>query len=381
MKKRLVIGLAVTLVMGVLSGCGSDKEGVGNNSAQNSTESGVEATQGQVGEAASDRVNVSELKVEDYVTLGEYKNLAVTVAAKETITDAQVEAEALAIYQNYATKENGGVTDRAVATGDTVIIDYVGKKDGVAFDGGTDEGADLTIGSGQFIDGFEDGLIGVKPGETVDLNLTFPENYGSTELAGAKVVFTVTVHYILPTEMKDEVVAGFGIEEFQNVKELKDYCRLGLEEEAQYYYQQNLEGELMAVLMENSTFAELPEAMVAQYEETIKGNIESTAAMYGVDGATFVYYFYNVSDYDAFVNENANYSGRSMLAAQAIAEKEGLIPKEEEVNERLEKLALDNGWESLDQLLSQYDKEELKENLVYEDVMAYLIENAQITHE
>ena len=381
MKKRLVVGLAVTLVIGVLAGCGSDKEGVGNNSAENTTENSVGTTQGQAGKEASDRVNVSELKVEDYVTLGEYKNLAVTVAAKETITDDQVNAQALSVYQNYSTKENGGVTDRAVATGDTVIIDYVGKKDGVAFDGGTAQGADLTIGSGQFIDGFEDGLIGVKPGETVDLNLIFPENYGSTELAGAKVVFTVTVHYILPTEMKDEVVAGFGIEEFQNVKELKDYCRLGLEEEAQYYYQQNLEGELMAVLMENSTFAELPEAMVAQYEETIKGNIESTASMYGVDGATFVYYFYNVTDYDAFVNENANYSGRSMLAAQAIAEKEGLIPKEEEVNERLEKLAMDNGWESLEQLLTQYDKEELKENLVYEDVMAYLIENAQITHE
>ena len=371
MKKKMIMSMTVALLISVLAGCGSEKEGSEQNSA--------ESTQTQVVEEKSERINVSELNVNDYVTLGEYKNLAVTVAAPETVTDDQVDSQALAIYQNYSTKENGGVVDRAVATGDTVIMDYVGKKDGVAFDGGTAQNADLTIGSGQFIDGFEDGLIGVKPGETVDLNLTFPENYGNADLAGAKVVFTVTVHYILPIEMKDEVVAGFGIEDFQNVNELKDYCRMALEENAQNAYQQNLEGEVMTVLMDNSTFAELPEAMIAQYEETIKGNIESTAAMYGVDGATFVYYFYNVTDYDAFVNENANYSVQSMLAAQAIAEKEGLIPKEEEVNERLEKLALDNGWESLDQLLAQYDKEELKENLVYEDVIAYLLENVQIT--
>ncbi len=378
MKKKLVVGLAVALVMGALAGCGSDKESADKNSTDNNV---TESAQTQAGEEAAERINVADLKIEDYVTLGEYKNIAVTVAAPETVTDEDVDYQALTIYQNYATKENGGVVDRAVATGDTVIMDYVGKKDGVAFDGGTAQNADLTIGSGQFIDGFEDGLIGVKPGETVDLNLTFPENYQSTELAGAKVVFTVTVHYILPTEMKDEVVAGFEVEEFQNVAELKQYCRTAMEQNAQSTYQQNLEGMVMSVLMENSTFTELPEAMVAQYEETIKGNIEYTAAMYGVDGATFVYYFYYVTDYDSFVKENANYSVQSMLAVQAIAEKEGLIPEEEEVDERLEKLALDNGWESLEQLLAQYDREELKENLVYEDVVAYLLESAQVTHQ
>lgn len=378
MKKRLVIGLAVTLVMGVLAGCGSDKEGVGNNSA-NSIENSTGNAQGQVGEEIQNRVNVSELKVEDYVTLGEYKNLAVTVPAQETITDDQVDAQALAIYQNYSTKENGGVTDRAVATGDTVIIDYVGKKDGVAFEGGTAQGADLTIGSGQFIAGFEDGLIGVKPGETVDLNLTFPENYGN-ELAGAKVVFTVTVHYILPTEMKDEAVAGFGIEEFQNVKELKAYCRMGLEENAQYNYEQNLMMSVLSGLVENSTFGELPEELLLQYEEDIKADLTSNAAMYGVDGATFVNYAYG-ADYDTFVTENAQYSTKMILAAQALAEKEGLLLKEEELNQRLEQLALDNGWESLDQLLSRFDKEELRESLMYEDVADLLLESAQVTQQ
>ncbi len=87
-----------------------------------------------------------------------------------------------------------------MAEGDIANIDYVGKKDGVAFDGGTAEGYDLEIGSGSFIDGFEDGLIGVEIGETVDLNLTFPEGYQSAELAGKAVVFTVTVNYVKSTE-------------------------------------------------------------------------------------------------------------------------------------------------------------------------------------
>ncbi len=371
MKKKLMVSMAAALVMSVLAGCGSDKE-VGKNS--------VESDQTQVSNETSEYISVSELKVEDYVTLGEYKNLAVTTAALETITEEQVDAQALVIYQNYATKDNGGVVDRAVAVGDTVIIDYVGKKDGVAFQGGTAQNAKLAIGSGQFIDGFEDGLIGVKPGETVDLNLTFPENYGNADLAGAKVVFTVTVHYIQPVEMKDEVVAGYGLEEIENVNELKQYCRTMLEENAQYEYEQNLMASAVAVLIEKCTFTELPEDFVAQTKETIKADLTASAAMYGIDGATFVNYFYGV-DYDTFVTENAEYTVQMLLTLQALAEKEGLILEEKELDQRLEQLAKDNGWASLDQLLAQVDKEQIRESLMYEDVAALLLETAQVTHQ
>ncbi len=370
MKKRLLVSMAVALVMSVLAGCGSDKDTEKNS---------VEADKTQVSDEVSEEIRVSELKVEDYVTLGEYKNLAVTTAAQETFTEEQVAAQALGVYQKYVTKDNGGVIDRAVATGDTVIIDYVGKKDGVAFAGGTAQGADLTIGSGQFIDGFEDGLIGVKPGETVDLNLTFPENYGNADLAGAKVVFTVTVHYILPVEMKDEVVAGFGVEDIKNVSELKQYCRTMLEEDAQYEYEQNLMAAVVDALIEKCTFAELPEDFMAQTKETLKADLSASAARYGMDGETLVNYFYGM-DYDTFITENAEYSVKILLALQALAQKEGLILEEKELNQRIEQVALDNGWASSDQLLEQVDKEEIRENLMYEDVAALLLETAQVTH-
>lgn len=130
-----------------------------------------------------------------YVTLGEYKGLTVDTSSDEykTAYDAVVTGDMTA--NNIFDKKLEGTVQK----GDTVNIDYEGKRDGVAFEGGTAQGYDLKIGSGRFIAGFEDGLIGVNIGDTVDLNLTFPENYHSADLAGAAVVFTVKVNYVKDT--------------------------------------------------------------------------------------------------------------------------------------------------------------------------------------
>ena len=374
MKKKLIIGLAAVMVTGMLAGCGSD-----DNKNESSQSTVVSTAEGSSASEETSRVNVSDFNTADYVTLGEYKNLSVAVTPI-TVTDEEVQAQALQIYQSYVTEENGGVTDRAVEEGDTVIIDYEGKKDGVAFDGGTAQGADLAIGSGQFIDGFEDGLIGVMPGDTVDLDLTFPENYGSSDLAGAKVVFTVTVHYILPVEMKDEVEAGFGSEDYQNVEQLNAYARAALEEDAQYTYDQNVEYAFINAMMDNCTYQEMPEELVAQYETTITENMQMMAYMYGMDADTLVYYFYG-TDLATYASEGGKASAQQILAAQAIAEKEGLLLEEDALNERIETLAAENGCGSAEELLAQYNKEELRESLMFEDVLEYLIENGTVTAE
>ena len=127
----------------------------------------------------------------DYVTLGEYKGLTVQDQPVE-VTEEQIDSEVEYYIQLADALES--VTEGTVEEGDTANIDYEGKLNGEAFDGGTAKGYDLIIGSDSFIDGFEDGLIGVAVGETVDLPLTFPENYGNEELAGQDVVFTVTVN-------------------------------------------------------------------------------------------------------------------------------------------------------------------------------------------
>lgn len=137
-----------------------------------------------------DYVGLQDLDVDQYITLADYRNMTVS-AARPAVDDETV--------TQYINSELlvGTITDRAVREGDVTDIDFVGKKDGVAFEGGTAAGFKLTIGSGRFIPGFEDGLVGVMPGETVDLNLTFPETYQQNpDLAGQEVVFTVTVNGI-----------------------------------------------------------------------------------------------------------------------------------------------------------------------------------------
>ncbi len=136
------------------------------------------------------------LKMEKFITLGEYKGIKIDSDSEEFqkyVTEViSSDIEALDLYVK--------ITEGTLKEGDVANIDYTGKLDGVAFDGGTDEGYDLELGSGTFIDGFEDGLIGKKIGTTVDINVTFPENYGNEELNGKAVVFTVKINYVKTDE-------------------------------------------------------------------------------------------------------------------------------------------------------------------------------------
>lgn len=145
-----------------------------------------------------DRILYKNAKLSKFVELANYKGIKVDTASDEfkKMYDDVIAGD-VKDYDLYVKKTSGKVAD-----GDTVNIDYEGKKDGVAFDGGTAQGYDLTIGSNSFIDGFEEGLIGVEIGSTVDLNLTFPENYQSTDLAGKAVVFTVKVNSAKSTEAR-----------------------------------------------------------------------------------------------------------------------------------------------------------------------------------
>ena len=161
----------------------------------------------------------------DYVTITKYKDVEIDKVDADAVSDNDVEAQINSVLQSKSTTTE--VTDRAAQTGDTVTIDYEGKKDGVAFDGGTATDAQLTLGSGQFIDGFEDGVVGHNIGDTFDLDLTFPENYGNEDLAGQAVVFTVTLKGISQTdvpELTDEFVQSVSdtsktVEEYK--KEIK----------------------------------------------------------------------------------------------------------------------------------------------------------------
>ena len=328
--------------------------------------------------AATNR-ELNEMKVEKYVDLGDYTNISVSVAPRQEISQEDCDELLLAVYISNITKDNGGITNRAVEEGDTVIIDYVGTKDGEAFAGGTASDAELIIGSGQFIPGFEEGLKGVMPGETVKLDLTFPESYRNTELAGQPVVFTVTVNYILPSleQMEDRVVSAFGIDGIGTVEGLRRYVYNYLEESVESAYLYSVQNAVMQQLMQMSTVDELPQTLVDSYNHLYYDNLESMAASYGVTAEVLANA--NGMDVETYVGLNSEVQARQEILLQAIANNEGLTVSDAELQEALEGYAAENGYETVEEWLGEYDREEYRNYIMCDKVMEFLVGNADVT--
>ena len=255
LRRRLGRGAAAALLAAMLLvGCGSEKD-----------------------------LPLAQIDTERYVTLGDYQNLSVTVE-KPKVEDAEVVQTMLNLYRRGISAELGGITDRAVARGDTVNIDYVGKMNGEPFENGSASGTQLTIGSGSFIDGFEDGLVGAMPGETVELDLAFPDPYlNNPDLSGQAVAFTVTVNFILPpleseADLLDEVAAAAGLEEVSTVQELRQYAYDSLNRNAQIQYESNVQNAMIQELLAQCDFKKLPENMLERSRKTLTENLEQAAA-------------------------------------------------------------------------------------------------------
>ncbi|MBQ7726501.1 MAG: FKBP-type peptidyl-prolyl cis-trans isomerase, partial [Clostridia bacterium] len=257
MKKSIMIFLSVVLTALLLVGCGKTKS-----------------------KQPSKRI-LYNTDLSQYVKLGDYKNLTVDTASEEwkNAYDSELSAD---VEKNgfYVRKTEGKVAD-----GDTVNIDYVGKKDGVAFEGGTAQGYDLVIGSGSFIDGFESGLIGKEIGSTVDLNLTFPENYQSADLAGKAVVFTVTINYVTSTDpMKpEEYFKELGFDSVKDYdQEVKDRATKAL---------------LTKLAADNAEIKDYPEedieTIYTAYNNLMTQNLQN---QYGIDFETYLGYINQSAD-------------------------------------------------------------------------------------
>lgn len=379
MKRKLISMMVAVSCMALICGCGGkEKDQKESESTVTVSENDVEdVTDNDVSDSdVSDKEDESEVSLDidatEYVVLGAYKGVEISVPAKVEFAQEDYEIEAKSYYFSYV-NETEGITNRPVELLDMTNIDYVGKKDGVAFDGGTAQGATLLIGSGQFIDGFEEGLIGVMPGETVDLNLTFPENYGSAELAGQDVVFTVTVNFI--PEMKDEKVAELGIANVSTVEEFMQYVKEFVDEQVDSEYMMTAGDAAIKQVVADSTFAELPEELLEKSRQSYRDYLDQMASMYGMDGATYVATYGGGVAYDDLVNEYAESYTKESLVAKAIAQYEGLIPTDEEVDARLEEYAAEYGY-SVEALLTVSSKDDFRDSFIYEDVLALLVENA-----
>lgn len=375
-RKLLAMGLAVAMVLSV-SACGKEEvstdtvTGEQTVERESTQESVVAETETSAEEATI--VDITALDMSEYVTLNQYDGMTVQVSKTE-VTDENTE-----YYINNYILKTYPITDRAVATGDVALIDYVGKKDGVTFEGGSYEGYELEIGSGNFIPGFEDGLVGVMPGTTVDLNLTFPEDYGNAELAGQAVVFTVTVHSINGTtdyaNVTPEQMALMGLT-YQTKDELWEAGKQLLAEELAAAYESNVKGAIFAKLYEECQVTSAPAELV---EEELNGSMTYMEmicqAYYACDLETYVTAMYGMT-LDEFKEEmraTAEETVKQYLVIEATAKDMGIELTEEEFMAVVEEDAAYAGYASAEEYLADSGKTAIRATLLYDKVMEELL--------
>lgn len=380
MKKKLfMLALAGTLVVSATA-CGKkDNDTTAGTEVQ--TESQTDAIKTDeteaVGANREDYVPVSELNTDDYVTLMDYKNMVIEVEKVE-VTD-----EIIKNYINQNVLDKVPVTDKVAENGDTVTIDFVGKKDGEAFEGGTGTDYPLTLGSNSFIPGFEEKLVGVKPGETVDLDLTFPKDYFSAELAGQDVVFTVTVKNILVNGDYD-TISDEKIAEMLDGKTKDDIwaeAKQVVEEDADNSYESSIANAIIEQLMENCTVSSIPDFLVEEEVVAYNNFLEQISnAYYGCDLETYITTYYNLSmdEYTEQINDMANETVKQYLIMEAISRKEGFVVTEEELMEKAKEEAATYGYESAEQVLEATGKTTYRLPMVQERVLDFLKKNVTI---
>ena len=298
--------------------------------------------------------------VKPEVKLGDYKGLPIKKKATR-VTQKDIDAEVERLQQRYAdmvVKEEGNVE-----SGDTAVIDFEGFKDGVAFDGGKAESYPLEIGSGAFIPGFEDQLIGLAKEETKDINVTFPEDYQVAELAGQPVVFKVTVHEIktkvLP-EANDELIKEAKIKDVETMEDYRAYVKKNLSERKDRENEENFTNELLEKVVANAE-VEIPDAMIERETDEMVREITQRLSAQGFTLEQFA----QVTGQDeekirAEVRQDAEKKVRVRLVLEAVAEAEQFEISDEEIDAELKAIA--------DQYSMQIEQ---VRNLISHDAVSY----------
>ena len=321
-------------------------------------------------------VFTAEVAVKPEVTLGAYKGIEVE-KQEYNVTDEMVEAEIQKEREKIASTVE--VTGRAVADGDKVNLDYSGSVDGVKFDGGTAENQELTIGSGMFIPGFEEQMVGMNVGEEKDITVTFPEQYHSEELAGKEAVFHVKVNAIEETvlpEADDEFAKD--VSEFDTIAELRADKRKKLEEAAELRAKNQRENELIEKACENAAVV-IPEAMIERQMDHILNDIRYRLSMQGISLEDYCKYTgTSIEDMRKEMHEDAAKRVKSQLVLEAIGKAEAVEAAAEVIEEKLNEYAAQFGdkAESFKTGLTDEDKLYFADQIVLDKTIALLMDNA-----
>lgn len=328
-------------------------------------------------EKGQDWTLTAEVVTKPEVKLGAYKDLEVSVEASKEVTDEEVDAKLENERKNLAELV---VKEGAAENGDTVVIDFVGSVDGVEFDGGKGENHSLELGSGQFIPGFEDQLVGAKAGDEVEVKVTFPEDYQAADLAGKAAVFVTKVNEVKAKEVPalDDELAKDLDDEVETLDELKAKYRKELEAAKEIAFDDAVEGAALDLAVENAEIVELPAEMVEdevhRAMNEFMGNMQrqgiSPEMYFQITGTT-------QEDLHKQYEADADKRVKTNLVIEAVAAAEGFDATEEEIQKEINNLAAEYNME-VSQVSALLSPEMLKHDITMKKAVEVITSTAKV---
>lgn len=319
----------------------------------------------------------AEVVTKPEVKLGDYKDLEVSVEATKEVTDAEVDEKVERERNNLAELI---IKEDAAELGDTVVIDFVGSVDGVEFDGGKGDNFSLELGSGQFIPGFEDQLVGAKAGETVEVNVTFPENYQAEDLAGKDAKFVTTVHEVKAKEVPalDDELAKDIDEEVETLDELKAKYRKDLEAAKEIAYDDAVEGAALELAVANAEIVELPEEMVHDEVHRAMNEFMGNMQRQGISPEMY-FQLTGTTEEDLHKQYEADADKRvkTNLVIEAIAKAEGFEASDEEIEKEINDLASEYNME-VEQVRNLLSADMLKHDIAMKKAVDVVTSTAKV---
>ena len=366
MKKKIYLAMFAACFALTASACGDGAAVITDNTK---TEKSADNKKAEVGTTRL----VSVENVDKYITIGEYKGLTLDNTV-DAITDDDVQAQIDQDLQDKAEPVSDGAKE-----GDLVTVNYVGTKNGQTFDGGTANNYDFVIGQGQMFDEFENGVIGMKKGETKEIKIDFPSDYADETLAGQEVVYKVTVQNVRRAgELTDEWVAKNT--DYTTVDEYQESVRSQLEEEAKNSAQEVLKNTAWSTVLENSEVKEYPQEDVDSAISEFKSSMEVYAKQADMTLEEFIdSQGISQDDFDEHCQQYAEGKVKQNLIIQGIMDAEGLSLDDKESLQLQEKLVEQMGAGDIAELVGTYGQTYVDESIGLLRVEDFIIKNASVS--
>jgi len=330
---------------------------------------------------SSASIQVEKYNVDDYVTLGQYKDLEIEYDQSQMVSDEEVDDYIKQMLLSNITYEE--IKDRdTIVKGDYINLDYEGKINGENFNGGTAKGQNIQVGSAGFIAGFEDQLVGKKTKTTFDINVRFPDTYQDKELEGKDAVFTITVNAInkkIEPVLNDEYVQKNSAESktvAEYKQEIKNILQTQKEAMARQYKQYMAESQAIG----NATVSGYPKGMIEKMVGEYKDKVKEMAKEASKEYKDYITETFSLAetDFDSKLKEYMEQTAKLNLILEAIEKKENITMSDSEMEEAILKYARENGMETKEELFKTYQESEVKRYVQQMKVLDFIVDSAKL---